>query len=55
MEFVELLALFAAMLLIIKKPEKEQWAWWLTVGGWFVMAFMYVGHVSSALLGVLNL
>lgn len=32
MEFVELLMLTIAVLFIIFKPEKEKWAWWLTVG-----------------------
>lgn len=55
MEFVELLMLTIAVLLIIFKPEKEKWAWWLTVAGWAVVAFMYVGHVSTGILGALNL
>ena len=38
MEFVELLMLTIAVLLIIFKPEKEKWAWWLTVAGWAVVA-----------------
>ena len=41
MEFVELLMLTIAVLLIIFKPEKEKWAWWLTVAGWAVVAFMF--------------
>lgn len=55
MEFVELLLLCVAVLLLIFKPEQEKLAWWLTVGGWFVVVFMYVGHVSTAILGSLNL
>lgn len=55
MEFVELLMLTIAMVLILFKPEKEKWAWYLTIVGWAVVAFMYVGHVSSAILGALNL
>ena len=55
MEFVELLMLTAAVLIIILKPEKENWAWWLTVAGWAVVLFMYVGHVSTSILGMLNL
>ena len=53
MEFLEFLLLFAAVMLIIMKPEKEKLAWWLTVGSWFVVVFMYVGHVSPAILGSL--
>lgn len=55
MEFVELLLLCVAVLLLIFKPERERLAWWLTVGGWAVVVFMYVGHVSTAILGQLNL
>lgn len=55
MEFVELLLLCVAVLVLIFKPEQEKLAWWLTVGGWFVVVFMYVGHVSTAILGSLNL
>ena len=55
MEFLEFLMLTASMLLLIYKPEKEKLAWWLTVGSWFVVVFMYVGHVSTAILGALNL
>lgn len=55
MEFLEFLLLFVAVILIIYKPEKEKTAWWLTFGSWFVMAFMYVGHISTAILGALNL
>lgn len=55
MEFVELLLLCVAVLLLIFKPERERLAWWLTIGGWAVVVFMYVGHVSTAILGQLNL
>ena len=51
----KLLLLCVAVLLLIFKPEQEKLAWWLTVGGWFVVVFMYVGHVSTAILGSLNL
>ena len=51
MEFVELLLLCVAVLLLIFKPEQEKLAWWLTIGGWAVVVFMYVGHVSTAILG----
>jgi hypothetical protein len=48
MEFLEFLMLTAAMLLLIFKPEKEKLAW-------AVVVLMYVGHVSNAILGVLNI
>lgn len=55
MEFLEFLLLLIAVLLIMFRPAKEKTAWWLTVGSWFLMAAIYVGHVSGALLGRLNL
>lgn len=55
MEFVELLVLTLVVVLIMYKPEKENLAWWLTVGSWAVVAFMYVGHVSARFFGMLNL
>lgn len=55
MEFVELTLLCVAVLLLIFKPERERLAWWLTVGGWAVVVLMYVGHVSTNILGNLNL
>lgn len=55
MEFVEFTLLCIAVLLMMFKPEKERLAWWLTIGGWAAVVFMYIGHVSTALLGALNL
>lgn len=55
MEFLEFLMLTAAMLLLIFKPEKEKLAWRLLIISWAMVVFMYIGHVSTALLGVLNL
>lgn len=55
MEFLEFLMLTAAMLLILFKPEKEKLAWWLLIVSWAVVVLMYVGHVSNAILGVLNI
>ena len=54
MEFLEFLMLTAAMLLLIFKPEKEKLAWGLLIVSWAVV-LMYVGHVSNAILGVLNI
>ena len=54
MEFVELVMLLIAVLLIWFKPEHEKLAWRLTIG-WLMVALMYVGHVSTSILGVLNL
>lgn len=55
MEFVELVMLLIAVLLIWFRPEHEKLAWRLTIIGWFMVALMYVGHVSTSILGVLNL
>lgn len=55
MEFVELLMLTIAMLLLIFKPEHEKLAWWLMIVGWAVVVIMFIGKVSSMLLGPLNL
>lgn len=55
MEFVEFAMLAAAVLLMIFKPEQERLAWLLTIIGWAVVVFMYIGHVSTSILGVLNI
>ena len=51
MEFVELVMLLIAVLLIWFKPEHEKLAWRLTIIGWLMVALMYVGHVSTGILG----
>ena len=55
MEFLELVMLLAAVLLIWFKPEREKLACGLAVGGWLMTVLIYVGHVSTGILGVLNL
>ena len=55
MEFVEFAMLAAAVLLMIFNPEQERLAWLLTIIGWAVVVFMYIGHVSTSILGVLNI
>ncbi len=55
MEFLEFLMLTASVLLLLFKPEKEKLAWNLLIISWAVVVFMYIGHVSNAILGVLNL
>jgi len=54
MEFAELLLLTFAPLLILFKPEKEKLAWRLTVISWAVCFLIYLGHVSTAIFGVIN-
>lgn len=55
MEFLELLLVLIAMVLLIKKPQKENLAFGLVVASWVLMAFMFVGHKSGALLTLMNL
>ncbi|PZT48393.1 dihydroneopterin aldolase [Helicobacter valdiviensis] len=55
MEFLELLLVLIALILIIKKPEKEKLAFGLVMVAWFIMVFYYIGHKSSAFLTMINL
>ncbi|HED7906771.1 TPA: disulfide bond formation protein Dba [Campylobacter coli] len=55
MEFLELLLVLIALILIIKKPEKENLAFGLVIVAWLLMVFFYVGHKTSALLTIMNL
>ncbi|HDZ5036684.1 TPA: dihydroneopterin aldolase [Campylobacter jejuni] len=55
MEFLELLLVLIALILIIKKPEKENLAFGLVMVAWLLMVFIYVGHKASALLTIINL
>ena len=49
MEFLQLLMLFVAVMLIWFRPANEKLAWCLTIVAWFSVVFMYVGHVSTAI------
>lgn len=55
MEFLELLLVLIALILIIKKPEKENLAFGLVMVAWLIMVFFYIGHKSSAFLTTINL
>lgn len=55
MEFLELLLILVAIILLIKKPQKENLAFGLVITSWLLMAFMFIGHKSSALLTIMNL
>lgn len=46
---------FIAVMLIWFRPANEKLAWCLTIVAWFSVVFMYVGHVSTAILGNMNL
>ncbi|MGB2552079.1 MULTISPECIES: dihydroneopterin aldolase [unclassified Campylobacter] len=55
MEFLQLLMILIAMIIIIKKPEKEKLAFGLVVVSWLFMMYLYIGHKSAALLTTINL
>lgn len=55
MEFLELLLVLIALILIIKKPEKKNLAFGLVMVAWLLMVFIYVGHKAGALLTIINL
>ncbi|CAG9468226.1 dihydroneopterin aldolase [Campylobacter upsaliensis] len=55
MEFLELLLVLIALILILAKPEKEKLAFGLVMVSWAIMIFYYVGHKSSAFLTTINL
>lgn len=55
MEFLELLLVLFAMILLLKKPQKENLAFGLVITSWILMAFMFIGHKSGALLTIMNL
>ncbi|CAM3380220.1 dihydroneopterin aldolase [Campylobacter upsaliensis] len=55
MEFLELLLVLIALVLILAKPEKEKLAFGLVMVSWAIMIFYYVGHKSSAFLTIMNL
>lgn len=55
MEFLELLLVLIALILILAKPEKEKLAFGLVMVSWAIMIFYYVGHKSSAFLTIMNL
>ncbi|TKX31024.1 disulfide bond formation protein Dba [Campylobacter aviculae] len=55
MEFLELLLILIALILIIKKPEKENLAFGLVMVAWLMMIVFYVGHKTTGLLTTMNL
>lgn len=55
MEFLEMLLILISLVLIIKKPEKENLAFSIVMFSWLLMVFMYAGHKSSAFLTIMNL
>ena len=55
MEFLQLLLVLIAMIIIIAKPQKEKLAFGLVVVSWLFMAYLYIGHKSGALLTTINL
>ncbi len=55
MEFLQLLLVLVAVLLIICKPKFEKLAFGLVAFSWLFMIYFYVGHKSAALLTIMNL
>ncbi|WP_169753046.1 disulfide bond formation protein Dba [Campylobacter mucosalis] len=55
MEFLQLLLVLIAVILVIIKPEKEKLAFGLVVASWLFMLIMYIGAKSSNLLTNMNL
>lgn len=55
MEFLQLLMVLIAMIIIIVKPQKEKIAFGLVVVAWLFMAYLYLGHKSGNLLTTINL
>ena len=55
MEFLQLLLVLVAVVIIIAKPQKEKIAFGLVVVAWLFMAYLYVGHKSGNLFTAINL
>lgn len=55
MEFLELLLILIALILIIVKPRRENLAFGLVMVSWCLMVFLYIGHKTSGLLTTINL
>ncbi|WP_104696812.1 MULTISPECIES: disulfide bond formation protein Dba [unclassified Helicobacter] len=55
MEFLEMLLILIAMILMIRKPQKENLAFGILMFSWALMIFMYVGHKSLGILTTMNL
>lgn len=55
MEFLELLLILIAIILMMVKPEKEKLAFSILIVSWGIMVFDYLGRKSGAILGLMNL
>ncbi len=55
MEFLQLLIALIVILMIMFKPSTENWAFCLMWIGWLLMIYLYIGHVSGSLFGLVNL
>lgn len=55
MEFLQLLLVLIALIVIIKKPNMENIALTIVAFSWLFMIYFYIGHKSSALLTIMNL
>ncbi|ASM39607.1 dihydroneopterin aldolase [Campylobacter sp. RM12327] len=55
MEFLQLLLVLIALIVIIVKPKMENIAFGIVAFSWLFMIYLYIGHKSSALLTIMNL
>ena len=54
-EFLQLLLVLVAVILIMYKPKFENLAFGIVVFSWLFMMYFYVGHKSAGLLTMMNL
>ena len=55
MEFLELLMVLIAMILIIKNPDNEKLAFSLVMISWVIMIVLYVSHKAGGILTNMDL
>lgn len=55
MEFLEIVLLLIALVMITFKPEKEKVAFRIVVGSWIMMAVIYFGTKAGNILPIINL
>lgn len=49
MEFLGLILSLAAILIVLKKPEKENWAFGILIVVWLMELVIFIAHSSSVL------
>lgn len=55
MEFLEIVLLLIALVMIVFKPEKEKMAFGILMGSWVLMAVIYFGTKMGNILPIINL